>query len=175
MDFSLELAVPLLARTPSTLDALLRDLPDPWVRGTEGPGTWSPFDVVGHLIHGDRTDWIPRAEHLLTYGESVPFPPFDRFAQFEASKGKALPELLDTFRDVRAHSLARLEALNLTSADLARTGRHPEFGPVPLRQHLATWVAHDADHLAQIARVMARQYAEAVGPWRQYLRVIGQP
>ena len=173
MDFSLELAVPVLARTPAALDVLLRDLPASWVRGTEGPDTWSPYDVVGHLIHGDRADWIPRVEHLLAHGESVPFPPFDRFAQFEESKGKDLADLLDIFKAVRVRSLERLGELNLSDGDLERTGRHPEFGPVLLRQHLATWVAHDLDHLAQIARVMARQYSEAVGPWRRYLRVIG--
>ena len=173
MDFTLELAVPLLARTPSSLDALLRDLPAPWLRGTEGPDTWSPYDVIGHLIHGERTDWIPRVEHLLTHGERVPFPPFDRFAHADESRGKSLAELLDTFVALRTQSLRRLSELNLTDADLERTGRHPEFGPVRLREHLATWVAHDLDHVSQIARVMARQYAEAVGPWRMYLRVIG--
>jgi hypothetical protein len=172
MNFTLELAVPLLARTPPTLDALLRGLPAPWLLGTEGPDTWSPYDVVGHLIHGERTDWMPRVEHLLAHGERVPFPPFDRFAQFEASRGKSLPDLLDTFRELRADSLRRLAGLNLTTADLERTGHHPEFGQVRLREHLATWVAHDLDHLAQVSRVMARQYADAVGPWRQYLRVI---
>lgn len=172
MDFSLELAVPVLARTPSALDALLRDLPAPWVRGTEGPDTWSPYDVVGHLIHAERADWMPRVEHLLAHGDSVPFPPFDRFAQFEESRGLDLPELLDTFRVLRAQSLHRLMELKLSDADLARTGRHPELGSVLLRQHLATWVAHDLDHLVQVARVMARQYSDAVGPWRRYLRVI---
>jgi hypothetical protein len=173
MDFSLELAVPVLARTPSALDALLRDLPEAWLLRTEGPGTWSAYDVVGHLIHGERTDWIPRVEHLLAHGDRVPFPPFDRFAQFDASRGRELPELLDTFRTLRAQSLDRLADLHLTSADLERPGHHPDFGMVFLRQHLATWVAHDLDHLAQVARVMARQYADEVGPWRQYLRVIG--
>jgi hypothetical protein len=173
MNFTLELAVPLLARTPSSLDALLRDLPAPWLSGTEGADTWSPYDVIGHLIHGERTDWIPRVEHLLTHGERVPFPPFDRFGHFDASRGKGLTELLDTFAALRADSLRRLADLNLTDADLERPGHHPEFGTVRLREHLATWVAHDLDHVAQIARVMARQYAEAVGPWRRYLRVIG--
>jgi len=173
MDVDLHTAVPVLSRTPQVLDALLRDLPDAWVSATEGPETWSPYDVVGHLIHGERADWMPRVEHLLAHGEAVPFPAFDRFAQFEDSKGKALPELLDTFRDLRAESLRRLAALRLTTADLRRTGRHPEFGQVTLGQHLATWVAHDLDHLVQISRVMGRQYTDAVGPWRQYLRIVG--
>src|SRR5262249_20306527 len=142
-----------------------------WTHGTEGPGTWSPFDIIGHLIHGERTDWIPRVEHLLAHGDTVPFPVFDRAAQFEASNGKALAELLDTFRDLRRASLERLGTLQLTDADLERTGRHPDLGRVTLSQHLATWAAHDLDHLAQIARVMGRQYAEAVGPWQRYLRI----
>lgn len=173
MTYTLADAVAVLERTPASLDALLRGLPDRWTTGNEGPETWSPFDVIGHLIHADRTDWLPRAEHLLTHGDTLPFPPFDRFAQLETSKGKTLPELLDTFRRERAACLARLVAMNLTEADLARVGRHPEFGQVTLAQLLATWVAHDLDHIAQVARVMGRQYTEAVGPWRAYLRIIG--
>ncbi len=142
MNFDLQIALPVLSRTPQVLDVLLRDLPYAWVSRTEDPDTWSPYDVVGHLIHGERTDWMPRTEHLLTHGEAVPFPPFDRFAQFEASKGRSLPELLDTFRELRADSLRRLAACGLTAADLNRTGLHPEFGRVTLGQHLATWVAH---------------------------------
>jgi hypothetical protein len=174
VNFDLHAAVPILSRTPGVLDALLRDLPSDWISCREGPDTWSPFDVIGHLIHGERTDWMPRVEHLLAHGDAVPFPNFDRFAQFEASRGKSLPELLDSFRELRAESLRRLAALRLTAIDLDRTGQHPEFGRVTLGQHLATWVAHDLDHLVQIARVMGRQYTEAVGPWRQYLRIIGR-
>ena len=173
MDFDLSSAVQVLSRTPAVLDALLRVLPPAWAVGTEGPSTWSPYDVVGHLIHGERTDWMPRVEHLLAHGEAVPFPVFDRFAQFEASQGRALAELLDTFSTLRADSLRRLADLQLTAADLDRTGRHPEFGRVTLSQHLATWVVHDLDHLVQIARVMGRQYTEAVGPWQKYLRIVG--
>lgn len=172
MNFNLQDARAVLSRTPDVLDVLLRDLPSAWTSATEGPDTWSPYDVVGHLIHGERTDWIPRVEHLLSNGEAIPFPVFDRFAQFEASQGKSLPELLDTFRELRAASLRRLAELNLTPADLERTGQHPQFGRVTLSQHLATWVAHDLDHLLQIARVMGRQYADAVGPWTQYLRIV---
>jgi hypothetical protein len=173
MNFSLETGLPILSRTPAVVDQLLRNLPPGWVEATEGPETWSPYDVVGHLIHGERTDWVPRVEHLLTHGESVAFPPFDRFAQFEASAGKSLSELLDSFRVLRAESLMRLEKLGLTDRDMERTGRHPEFGMVTLGQHLATWVAHDLDHIMQIVRVMAKQYGDAVGPWRRYLRIIG--
>jgi hypothetical protein len=173
VDFELSTALPLLARTPVVLDGLLRDLPAGWASATEGPDTWSPFDVLGHLIQGERTDWIPRVEHLLAHGEAVAFRPFDRFAQFETSRGKDLPELLDTFRALRASSIGRLRALGLTPTDLGRTGRHPELGTVTLGQHLATWVAHDLDHVVQVARVMGRQYTEAVGPWRRYLRILG--
>ena len=173
MKFDLQTAVPVLSRTPQVLDVLLRGLPTTWHAGTEGPGTWSPYDVVGHLIHGDRTNWMPRVEHLLTHGEALPFPAFDRYAQFEDSKGKSVSDLLDTFHDLRAESLRQLAGLRLTAADLERAGCHPEFGLVTLGEHLATWVAHDLDHIAQIVRVMGRQYSAAVGPWRQYLRIIG--
>lgn len=173
MDFRLGEALPLLRRTPDVLRALLRDLPDCWMAASEGPGTWTPFDVVGHLIHGERTDWVPRVEHILRYGESVTFPPFDREAMFNASAGRSLGDLLDAFARLRSENVDRLVALGLTDADLARRGRHPEFGVVTMGQHLATWVAHDLDHLGQIGRVMARQYGDAVGPWRAYLRVLG--
>lgn len=165
-------AVALLERTPATLDTLLRGLPDGWIAAHEGGETWSPFDVVGHLIHGERTDWLPRARILLQHGEGRSFDRFDRFAQFEASKGRTLESLLDEFGELRQASLRELASLNLTAADLERRGRHPELGVVTLGQLLATWVAHDLDHLTQIARVLASQYADAVGPWRQYLRVI---
>lgn len=173
MEFRFEEALPVLRRTPAALNDLLRGLPDSWIGVTEGPGTWSPIDVVGHLIHAERTDWIPRVEHLLRHGEAVAFPPFDREGMFAASRGKALSELLETFASARQESLERLEALRLTDADLARRGTHPDFGSVTLGQHLATWVVHDLGHLRQIARVMARQYSDAVGPWRAYLSILG--
>ena len=172
MNFRFDQAKPVLRQTPATLRALLTHLPDPWIRATEGPSTWSPFDVVGHLIHGERTDWIPRVEHLLRHGESVAFTPFDREAMFAASQGQSLGTLLDTFDALRAESLVRLDALGLTDADLARRGRHPEFGAVTLGQLLSTWVAHDLGHLSQIVRVMAKQYSDAVGPWRAYLSIL---
>ena len=167
-------ALPLLARTPAVLRALLDGLPEAWAVATEGPGTWSAFDVVGHLIHGERTDWIPRAELILAHGESRPFDVFDRFAMFEASRGRSLGELLDTFSRLRTQNVARLDAMKLSPADLERRGRHPELGSVTLGQHLATWVAHDLSHLAQIARVMGRRYSEAAGPWRAYLAMLRQ-
>lgn len=172
MEFDLATAVPVLSRTPEVLGVMLRDLPPQWLSATEGPSTWSPFDVVGHLIHGERTDWLPRVEHLLEHGEKLPFVSFDRFAQAQESAGKSLPQLLDTFRELRTASLYRLAELELAPADLARTGQHPELGRVTLSQLLATWVAHDLDHIVQIARVMGRQYSDAVGPWGKYLRII---
>ena len=172
MEFALETAVPLLSRTPSVLRQQLLGLPPRFLFATEGEGTWSPFDVVGHLIHGERTDWIPRLEHILAHGDAVPFPPFDRTAMFEASKGKSLEELLEMFALLRVESLHRLAGFGLVAADYARRGLHPSLGSVTLGQHLASWVVHDLDHLVQIARVMARQYTAAVGPWQQYLRVL---
>ena len=168
----LEEAVTILARTPSTLDALLRGLPESWTNAHEGDETWSPFDVVGHLIHGEKVDWVPRAKIILAHGDARPFDKFDRLAQTIASAGRTLPDLLDEFARRRQANLRELVALNLTTSDLDRGGRHPELGPVTLRQLLATWVAHDLDHVVQISRVLARQYSEEVGPWRAYLRVI---
>lgn len=170
--FVLEEAVAILARTPATLDAQLRGLPASWITAHEGGETWSPFDVVGHLIHGEETDWIPRAKIILAQGDARAFDKFDRLAQFNASTGRTLPDLLDEFAKLRAANLHELASLNLTDADLDRPGRHPELGAVTLRQLLATWVAHDLDHVVQISRVLARQYSDAVGPWRAYLRVI---
>ena len=168
----MEEGVAILSRTPATLDALLRGLPDGWIAAHEGGETWSPFDVIGHLIHADRTNWIPRARMILEHGEARAFDPFDRVAQFTASKGRTLVSLLDEFATVRQKSIRELTAMPLIDADLDRRGRHPDFGSVTLRQLLATWVAHDLDHLTQISRVMARQYADEVGPWRAYLRII---
>ena len=171
--FVLGEAAPVLERTPQVLRGLLAGVPDPWIVANEGPGTWSPYDVVGHLIHGERTDWIPRAEHILTHGETVPFPPFDRFAMLEASRGRTLAGLLETFAELRAGTVRRLRELAPGPEELARRGRHPELGTVTLGEHLATWVAHDLSHIGQIARVMARRYRTAVGPWRAYLPLLG--
>ena len=170
--FVLDEAMAVLARTPATLDALLRDLPARWSEANEGANTWSAFDVVGHLIHGERTDWLPRARIIMEHGKARPFEKFDRFAQYNASKEQSLNSLLETFAALRRDGLRDLAALNLTEADLDRRGRHPELGVVTLRQLLATWVAHDLDHVMQIARVLARQYSDEVGPWRAYLRII---
>lgn len=170
--FVIEDAIALLSRTPSTLDALLRGLPDDWIAATEGGDTWSPFDVIGHLIHGERTDWMPRAKIILEHGEAKPFETFDRLAQFAESEGRTLASLLDEFAALRQGNLRALDSLRLTDTDLDRRGRHPQLGNVTLRQLLATWVAHDLDHVMQVSRVLARQYSEEVGPWRAYLRII---
>jgi DinB family protein len=170
--FVMDEAVAILARTPATLDALLRGLPDGWIVAHEGSDTWSPFDVIGHLIHGERTDWVPRVRIILEQGEARAFDTFDRFAQFAESEGRTLASLLDELATLRQDNLRELAALRLTDADLDRRGRHPGLGVVTLRQLLATWVAHDLDHVVQISRVLARQYADEVGPWRAYLRII---
>ena len=170
--FVMEEGTPILARTPPTLDALLRGLPGGWVAAHEGGETWSPFDVIGHLIHGERTDWVPRVKIILEHGDARAFHKFDRFAQFALSEGRTLDSLLDEFAGLREANLGELARLRLTDADLDRRGRHPELGVVTLRQLLATWVAHDLDHVAQVSRVLARQYSDEVGPWRAYLRII---
>jgi hypothetical protein len=171
MQFDLSSGMAVLSRTPTVLDALLRDLPAEWVGATEGPDTWSPYDVIGHLIHGEETDWIPRARIILAEGEHHPFEPFDRFAQMEKSRDRTLHHLLEEFHRLRVENLETLASWTLSATDLERRGRHPELGAVTLRQLLATWVAHDLGHIGQIVRVMAKQYAEAVGPWKAYMSV----
>jgi DinB superfamily len=170
--FVLGEAIEILARTPRVLDTLLRGLPAPWIVAHEGGATWSAFDVVGHLIHGEVTDWMPRAKIILEQGDARAFDKFDRTAQFTVSAGQSLENLLDEFAGLRQRNIEELRALQLTSADLDRPGRHPELGAVTLRQLLATWTAHDLDHVMQISRVLARQYSDEVGPWRAYLRII---
>ena len=172
MVFNLVAGVAVLERTPPTLRAMIGGLPGAWTDATEGPDTWSPYVIVGHLIHGERTDWITRAEIILKQGADRRFTPYDRFAQFRESEGQSLAQLLDEFARLRADNLAALAAWRLSDAQLELTGVHPEFGEVTLRQLLATWVAHDLGHIAQIARVMAKQYREAIGPWRAYLPIV---
>src|ERR1700736_447681 len=176
-EFRLAEAIAVLTRTPAAVDTLLRALPDIWVRGNEGRSkdandSWSAFDIVGHLIVGERTDWMPRARIILEHGEARPFDPFDRFAQSKGSQGKSLEQLLDDFARLRQENLAALQALNLQPEDLARRGRHPELGVVTLSELLATWAVHDLTHMHQISRVMAHQYRDAVGPWSAYLGVL---
>jgi hypothetical protein len=172
MDFDLVTGTAVLARTPQTMRAMLAGLPPSWTDATEGPDTWSPYVIVGHLIHGERTDWIPRARIILAQGTQRRFTPFDRFAQFRESQGRSLVDLLDEFTRLRTENLATLDGWRLTAEQLALEGEHPELGVVSLRQLLATWVAHDLGHVAQAARVMAKQYREAVGPWRAYLPIM---
>ena len=172
MEHNLQHSIALLARTPPALDALLRDLPDEWTLRNEGENTWSAFDVVGHLINADRTNWMPRARHILQYGETRPFEPFDRLAQLHTSQGKSLGQLLDEFAHLRAENLDELRALKLRPEDLALRGLHPGLGAVALSELLATWAAHDLNHLHQISRAMAHQYRQAVGPWSKFLGVL---
>jgi hypothetical protein len=172
MEHNLHHTLALLTRTPAALNALLRDLPEIWTHRNEGENTMSAFDVVGHLIHGERTNWMPRARTLLQFGETQAFEPFDRWGHVRESQGKALAQLLDEFGRVRSQSLDEVRALNLGPPDLARRGRHPAFGAVTLSELLATWAAHDLTHLHQISRIMAHQYRQAVGPYSAYLGVL---
>jgi hypothetical protein len=172
MEHNLPDTIALLARTPAALNGLLRDLPETWTFRNEGENTWSAFDVVGHLIHGERTDWMPRARMVLQSGETQPFASFNRWGHVQESQGKSLGQLLDEFARLRAENLAELRALHLRPEDLERRGRHPALGTVTLRELLATWAVHDLTHLHQISRVMAHQYREAVGPWSAYLGVL---
>jgi DinB superfamily len=178
-EFNLEEAVAVLKRTPATLNALLSGLPNIWVRSNEGRSkdgkdTWSAFDIVGHLIEGERTDWMPRLRIILEDGEARPFDPFDRLAQMKEGQDRSpgIDQLLDEFARLRSENLAALEALNLQPKDFARRGRHPALGVVTLSELLATWAVHDLTHLHQLSRVMAHQYREAVGPWSAYLGVL---
>jgi len=168
---NLEEIVAILKRTPASLTALLGGLSEKWTNANEGAETWSPYDVIGHLIHGERTDWMVRARHILA-GETRPFDPFDRTAQFKESQDKSLTALLATFAQLRRDNLDELVALNLKGADMNRRGLHPELGEVTLEQLLATWVVHDLDHVGQISRTMAKVYADAVGPWQEYLSIL---
>ncbi len=172
MEHSLQNTISLLARTPAALNALLRDLPEAWTLQKEGEGTWNVFDVIGHLIQGERTDWMPRVRMILQFGENREFEPFDRLAQMRESQGKSLAQLLDEFAHVRSESLDELHALNLQQEDLDRRGKHPALGTVTLSELLATWTVHDLTHLHQISRIMAYQYRETVGPWSKYLGVL---
>lgn len=172
MSFDLSETLDLLGRTPAVLDTLLRGTGASWHASNEGSGTWSAFDVLGHLIHGEETDWVPRARIILEHGESRPFEPFDRFAQLSRFEGWSLEDLLDRFTELRRANLETVRSWNLTGAQLTLPGRHPELGGVTLRQLLATWTVHDLSHIAQISRVMAKVYTDEVGAWRAYLSVL---
>ena len=172
MQHNLPDTIALLTRTPAALNVLLRDLPETWTSQNEGEDTWTAFDIVGHLIHGERTDWMPRAKMILKLGESQAFEPFDRWGQVRETQRKSLPQLLDEFARLRSLNLHELRALNLRQEDLDRRGRHPALGVVTLSELLSTWAVHDLTHLHQISRVMAHQYRGAVGPWSKYLGVL---
>jgi DinB superfamily len=172
MEHSLDHTLALLSRTPAAVDALLRELPEAFTHTNEGDNTWSAFDIIGHLIHCEKTDWLPRAKMILAHGETRPFEPFDRFGHIHASQGKTLPDLLDEFSAIRTQNLSELRAMRLTPEQLALRGFHPALGPVSLSQLLAAWAAHDANHLHQLARVIAHQYRDLVGPWSRFMGVM---
>lgn len=172
MKFEFDKSYEILERTPVVLRHLLTGLHDDWIMSNEGPETFSPYDVVGHLIHGEKTDWRARTNRILEYGVSKAFDPFDRFAQFEASKGKSLQQLLDEFEKLRTENLQWLRSLNISDDDLDKKGLHPVLGEVTLRQLLSTWVIHDLTHIAQVTRVMAKQYKEEIGPWIEFFRIM---
>jgi DinB superfamily len=172
MQFRLSEATQILQRTPATLATVVAGIPEPWLKANEGSGTFSCYDIVGHLIHGELTDWIPRVKIILEHGESRAFEPFDRFAQFREDQSRPIRALLDQFAFMRAENVKILQGLNLTCEDMARRGTHPELGPVTLGQLLSSWVVHDLSHLSQIARVTAKQYSLEVGPWRQYMSIL---
>jgi len=172
MEHNLQQTISLLTRTPTALNALLRGLPEMWTLRNEGEGTWSAFDVINHLIHVERSDWMTRAKIILQFGESYTFEPIDRLAHKREKQSKSLEQLLDEFAHLRSENLSELSALNLQQEDLELRGRHPVFGVVTLSELLATWTVHDLTHLHQISRVMAHQYREAVGPWSAYLGVL---
>jgi hypothetical protein len=172
MKYSIQKSIEILERTPAVLKVLLNSLDNDWVMNNEGPETFSPYDVLGHLIHGEKTDWIIRAKIILEHGTSKAFTPWNRFAQYEESKGKTLQELLDEFEVVRNGNIVWFKSLKLTEKDLDKKGMHPKLGEVTLRNLLSTWVVHDLTHIAQIARVMAKQYKEEMGPWPEFFRIL---
>lgn len=172
MKYTIEQATEILERTPAVCSALLAGLTDDWIMNNEGPETFSPYDVIGHLIHGEKTDWVARAKMILEFGNTKTFVPWDRFAQYEESKGKNLQQLLDEFARIRKENMNWFSSLQLTENDLDKTGIHPKLGEVTLRNLLSTWVVHDLTHIAQITRVMAKQYKKEMGPWPEFFRIL---
>ena len=172
MKYTIKEAAQVLERTPVVLRALLSGLANGWTMNNEGEDTFSPYDVLGHLIHGEKTDWVIRAKIILEFGISKPFTPWDRFAQYEESKGKTLHQLLDEFEAIRKENMQWFNSLDLSEADLDKTGMHPKLGEVTLRMLLSTWVVHDLTHIAQITRVMAKQYKAEMGPWPEFFRIL---
>jgi hypothetical protein len=174
MEFEINRSIEVLERTPAVIEEMLKGLSPDWVMNNEGPDTWSPYDVVGHLIHGEKTDWVPRMEIILSDKSDKKFEPFDRFAQFRNSEGKSLLALIDEFKALRKESLEILKSKKLRELDLDKTGIHPAFGVVTLRQLLSTWVVHDLNHIAQITRAMAKQYKQETGSWQAYLPILNR-
>ena len=172
MKYSIEQAIEILERTPAVCTTLLTGLSNDWVMNNEGPETFSPYDVIGHLIHGEKTDWATRAKMILEFGDAKTFVPWNRFAQYEESKGKTLQQLLEEFAAIRKENMAWFKSVHLTESDLDKMGSHPKLGAVTLRNLLATWVVHDLTHIAQITRVMAKQYTGEMGPWPQFFRIL---
>lgn len=172
MKFDKNKSLEILKRTPVVLSGLLKGLHDDWIMANEGTDTFSAYDVIGHLIHGEKTDWVVRAKRILQHGAALPFEPYDRFAQIEESKGKTLQQLLDEFATLRKENTDWLAELSLTEEDLEKKGMHPSLGEVTLRNLLSTWVVHDLTHIAQITRVMAKQYKEEMGPWPEFFRIL---
>jgi len=174
MNFTLEKSIQILERTPNVLDAMLRNISADWTLHNEGGESWSVYDIIGHLIHGEKTDWIPRAQIILSEKSDKKFEKYDRFAQFEESKGKSFSQLLNEFKILREKNIEILRSLNITDKNLQAKGIHPAFGEVTLSQLLSTWVVHDLNHIAQISRVIAKQYKLDVGPWTEYLKILQQ-
>lgn len=172
MIFSLDKSIEVLERTPAVLSLMLNGISADWTNNNEGEETWSAYDIIGHLIHGEKTDWMPRAEIILSDNSNKNFIPFNRFAQFEESKGKTLKQLLDEFKLLREQNISKLRSIKITNEDLQKKGIHPAFGEVTLSQLFAAWVVHDLNHISQISRVMAKQYKGAIGPWIEYLKVV---
>ena len=172
MKYSIERSIEILERTPAVLDTMLSGIGDDWVMNNEGPETFSPYDVIGHLVHGEKTDWTARTKRILEFGDTKTFDLWNRFAQYEESKGKTLQQLLDEFAAIRNENIEWLKSLLLAEADLDKKGMHPKLGSVTLRNLLATWVAHDLTHIAQVARVMAKQYKDEMGPWPEFFRIL---
>jgi DinB superfamily len=174
MEFNIQAAIKILERTPDVINTMVTDLPEEWVFSNEGGDSWSVFDIVGHYIHGEKTDWIPRMQIILSDNPNKQFVPFDRFAQFTDSKGRSLDQLLDEFKKLRLQNLEQLRSIKFSDELLQRTGIHPKFGTVTLKQLLSTWVVHDLNHIYQMSRVMAKQYKAAVGPWIEFLGVLNE-
>ncbi len=172
MKFELQRSIEVLSRTPSLLESMLSGLSEEWLKNNEGENTWSPYDIVGHLIHGEKTDWIIRTNIILSNSENKKFEPFDRFAQIYSDQKRAINALLKEFRELREHNLITLKALHIQEQDLYKKGIHPELGEVRLKELLSSWVIHDLGHISQISRVMAKQYKDEVGPWTAYLGIL---